>query len=132
MSKTRLYIFDLDDTLIHEGFEPNETKLCTDTLHVLNLLRQQSHKIVLCSRNDRSQEYLKATGIDKYFDMVIGKDEPKDETLLEIVTAFSDISHDRCYLYDDLPENIKAAEKLGIHGVRVNWETGIVLSQFKM
>jgi HAD superfamily phosphatase (TIGR01681 family) len=124
-----LYIFDLDDTLIHEGFNFHETKLCNDTIEVLEYLKTNGYKIVLASHNSHANEYLKATKIDKYFDFAYGEYLDKSIMLINIMMKFPNIEPKNIYFYDDVQENISKARVLGINAYLVDWKVGIKKTQ---
>ena len=58
-----LFIFDLDDTLLHEGFDDiNGVFMFDETLLVLQFLKEQGHKLDIASHNNRALELLRKNG----------------------------------------------------------------------
>jgi len=135
-----LHIFDLDDTLIHEGFPPEERCICRETLEVLNYLKAQNHRLAVASHNNMTEQRLRANGILHYFDIVQGYPPAPGtftkRTHVEIILAFYDnrFAPQDVVFYDDLYEVIHdlKTSHLGIGRCKlVNWEVGIELSDIE-
>ena len=121
----KVIIFDLDDVLIHEGFEPY--LLCDDVIDVLTYLKNKNYKLAIASHNDDTIEILTKTNLLKYFDYIQGFDDvSKTKHFKNIIDHFK-INYNDCYLFDDLQANIDLAERLGIKCKLVNYITGVTM-----
>lgn len=119
-------IFDLDDTLIHEGFDI--PVLCDETMNVLNYLKNKEYLLCIATLNENAHNICKHIGILNYFEYIYEKDIlSKSEHFYEIINYFN-VSPCDIILYDDVYKHIEEANDIGIRGVLVNWETGITLS----
>ena len=105
----KLVVFDLDNTLINEGFSDTEPILCDDTLKILEYLKSKPVKIVLATHNYSVSYIIDKLGIDNYFDLVLAYHDytNKASHLWNTVTKFDVQSHEIVF-YDDLAENIRA------------------------
>ena len=83
----------------------------------------------LVSKNDDALAILKATGIQHYFDHVVGRNTDKTQGLQDTLVAYPEIPIERCYFYYDMIEEIEIAKKMGINGHLVDWKTGAVKAQ---
>ena len=118
-------IFDLDDTLIHEGF--CEPKVCQDTKRVLDFFEKIGCKLIIASHNDNAQKLLEMINMVSYFDHVIGQnDTSKKPMLQEILKRYDSANPKRILFFDDLQCHVKDAKQtFGIRSHLVNWKTGI-------
>lgn len=99
-------------------FEPN------DSINpIIENLKKQGHQLLLLSNTCEAHfEYVKSTYpiVSKFHDFIlsykIGYRKPKEEIYRE---ALKLVKHDlnSCYFFDDLEENIDAANLLGIQGI---------------
>lgn len=119
-----IFIFDLDDVLIHEGFD--HPILCNDTIKVLNTIRNKG-KLAIASHNDHGLEILKILGIFELFSYIQAyNDRSKLQHFINIIKHF-DVNYADCVLFDDLIENINLAKELGMKTILVNHTTGITI-----
>ena len=118
-----LYIFDLDDVLIHEGLN----NLCDDTLKVLEYLYSKNKYIILASHNTNAKNILEQCNILKYFDDIYYyyDDTDKRSHLSDILNTFSFIDRSKIIFYDDLESNINTGKSMNIKSILVDWTTGI-------
>jgi HAD superfamily phosphatase (TIGR01681 family) len=127
----KLIVFDLDDTLIHEGFaleKVGEGIICGETVKVLDYLKSKGYKMAIASHNHRAKYYLEYLKLIQYFDYIYGKDgNDKLEHFNGILTE-SNIPYENWFFFDDLQINIDHAQKLGIKGKLVDWKNGITMS----
>lgn len=105
-----LCIFDLDDVLIHEGFE--QPVLCDDTIKILQLLKENSILIALATYNEDAIQILITLNILQYFDYIAAWEDDnskKVEHITKILQHFTNETKlDNIYFFDDLQENIDA------------------------
>lgn len=123
----KVVVFDLDDTLIHEGFSESEPRLCAETPKVLEYLLQKGHKLSIASHNHRALKILETIHLHDHFAVVCGyvpKCVTKNPHIEEILTALK-AQKDSIVLFDDLQSNITAAKQYGVSAHLVNWKTGI-------
>ncbi len=131
MSVYKLVIFDLDDCLIHEGFD--EPIICDDTIEILKYLKNMDVKISLASHNYQGLEILKRIGLYEYFDPQLCCaffDDTKKKHLASIIST-SGIPHEDIIFFDDLDCNIIYGRSIGIQSIRVDYRKGITLEQIK-
>ena len=122
----KVIIFDLDDVLIHEGFNPYI--VCNDTLKVLNYLKDKKYKLAIASHNNDTKEILEKTFLLDYFDYIQGFDSLDKYEHLSNIKEYFGVNFDECCLFDDLESNILLAKKLNITGFLVNYIKGITMN----
>lgn len=126
----KVIIFDLDDTLIHEGFD--NPILCNETMSVLNYLKNKEYLLCVATLNENAVSICEHIGILNYFEYIYKKDTlSKSQHFYEIINYFN-VSPCDIILYDDVYKHIEEANDIGIHGILVNWETGITLSLLQL
>lgn len=100
----------------------NIHRVITDTAEYLGELKQRGYKIyILSNLSAESYEYIKKLdffgktdgGVFSTFENACKPEEKLYSVLLERYGLIAD----ECVFLDDRPENIKVAEKLGIHGI---------------
>ena len=122
----KLVIFDLDDTLVHEGFENyNEHLLCNDVLNVLEDLKRNGHLLAIASHNEDAENIAKKCGISHFFDIIVGSDTYSKLPLVEEILEFTKKTKDDIVFFDDLYENINELHRNGIKAKKVNWKIGV-------
>ncbi len=98
MDKITVAVFDLDDTLIHEGFKT--PILMPNTMYILE--------------------------ISKFFDLILDyHDYTRKKSHLSKIIEYFDVKPCEIIFFDDLYENTDMVNKMGIHTVLVNHITGI-------
>jgi HAD superfamily phosphatase (TIGR01681 family) len=106
MSTPKIIIFDLDDTLIHEGFTP--AILCDHVLEVLNFLSQQDIILCIASYNEDATKIIDELELSSYFDQIIGYDcKSKTEQIQQVIEKNPTISPNQIHFFDDLMINIQ-------------------------
>jgi HAD superfamily phosphatase (TIGR01681 family) len=131
----KVAIFDLDDTLIHEGFEEfrdEHSTLCDDTIQVLDTLRGKGIKIALASHNYGAESMLKDLNLFDYFCTIQAyyDDTDKKSHINKILKELNVVPKEVVF-FDDLIENIESISGLGIKSIQVSWEHGVKLSDIK-
>ncbi len=128
----QLYIFDLDDTLIHEGFNQYSDAVrygtaCDDTLKILQRLKACKVKTAIASNNYNAAKILRFLNLYEYFDLIVGHSDNscKANHLTFILSHFSGIPKSEIVFYDDYQENIETAKSMNIQSVLVDWKTGV-------
>lgn len=115
--------FDLDDTLIHEGFDP--PVVCTDAPSVVRSLHAKGYTLILTSYNTDAERLLTAIGLRAEFITIIAYEDDwtaKASMWEQVRTQYPDAI---IWLFDDLPVNITCAAKYGIKGILVDYATGV-------
>lgn len=119
-----LHIFDLDDVLIHEGFD---ISILTDhAFDICHFLHSQGHRLAIASHNEEAEKILEITGLKKFFSIILGYEDDtyKVSHVLKISTELN-VSVDEIWFYDDLEANVEAVSQLGVKSVIVNWKIGL-------
>lgn len=128
-----LFIFDLDDTLIHEGFDDIPGVFIFDeTIEVLKFLKNSGHILAIASHNDRALELLKKNGISQYFDfnLVQGYEHTdKIGHLTNILNNCKKFTAKDCIFFDDLEVHVKIAHNMGMQGEVCCYKKGITMKQ---
>jgi len=122
----RIAIFDLDDVLIHEGFDP--PILCTETIRVLQELSNRNVQLALASYNAEADRLLQQVGIRSYFTWVVSYEDDgthKTSQLRQLLQLIPQVSIEKFHLFDDLQENIDTARAMGMEATLVDYRTGI-------
>ena len=128
----KLIILDLDDTLIHEGFDIENAIMCEETLPVLEYLKLKKYIIALASHNHDGSSYLEVTGLHNYFNKVdckyeinINNQPSKINQIIRLISFFG-IDVNNIYYYDDVEFHVNEARQLGIeHAYLVDYRKGI-------
>lgn len=150
-----LFVFDLDDTLIHEGWicedspalPPNlstDRIICHDTHAVLECLGKRgsdcthSAPLVVCSLNRSADRSLQLLGIRDAFDSVYqpestdSEDSSKTSMLSRLLNDYGlSTQPGAAVLFDDVEHHSDEAHKLGMRCVLVDWHHGITLEDVK-
>lgn len=126
---SRLFIFDLDDTLIHEGIP--DFVLCEDTLEILQKIKLQGDIVALATHNQDAERIIGRLDIAKYISHVdsVYDASCKVTNIRRIIARYPD-ARDPIF-YDDLSENVEAVQRrIGIRARKVSWRTGITIHDF--
>ena len=123
----KIAIFDFDDTLIHEGFDP--VIECAESYEVLRFLHSKKYIICLATLNEYASELSKQTSFYNYIDSFFEKntDDFKNSHLNAIMEYYN-CNPDDCIFFDDIKENIQQARKLGIKSKLVNYKKGVTMN----
>jgi len=129
----KMIIFDLDDTLIQEGFPITEPIICDDTMKILQYLRTKNVKTVLATHNYSADYILEKLDLTKYFDLVLAYHDYTDKAshLWNALRKFN-LNPSDVVFYDDIIENIQAVCKQGACGILVNYVTGVTFEQVEL
>lgn len=129
----KLFIFDMDDTLIHEGFEDDSPILCDDTIKCFELLKKKNALITVATFNENGKTILKNAGLDSYICQIEDFDfHDKFTHVTNILKNYPDINMEEIvYIDDDKINNKKIQSSFGIKCVQVNYEVGIILFQIE-
>ena len=103
--QTKLYIFDLDDTLVRYG----KHKFCVpkQTFHMLRRLHNEGHKIVIITYNPLGTNLVKLTKLNKYVKEVVYGTEYRHLLLYKFLQSYDDI-----FTYvDDRKDNIQCIKE---------------------
>lgn len=122
----KIAIFDLDDTLIHEGFEhPVE---CPDALKVIQFFYAKEYIICIATLNEYGVELCKQTSFCSFVSQIIAlnTNDLKDYHLNTIMDYYKCKPKD-CVFFDDISENVQYAKQLGVKAKLVNWRTGVTI-----
>lgn len=123
-------VFDLDDTLVHEGFHDEYPILCDDTLQVLDLLKGKNIKMAIATHNDNAEIMLKNSGIYDYFAVVQAYCDYTDKrSHMRKISESLNVKLENMAFFDDLPENIEAVRRLGVLAIQVSHISGITLAK---
>ncbi len=128
----KLFIFDLDDTLIHEGFEDEEPILCDDTIKIFELLKSLDINITIATFNENGVNIIKNAGIDKYIIQTEAFCDFHDKSthVSNILLNYSQLDmNEVCYVDDDNNNCIKSV--FGIKTILADYSKGITLEQIK-
>ena len=125
-----LVIFDLDDTLIHEGFEePFKKMICAETMDVLKHLKERNHTLAVASHNLNAENLVKLYGMHEYFHMIVGECPPcytKMPLINAIMKQTGKCITDVIY-FDDLIEMTSDTARHNVKTKLVNYLTGITM-----
>ena len=125
-----LIIFDLDDTLIHEGFEEftERSFICQSTLKVLEYLKR-NHQLAIASHNLEAAALAKRAGILHYFDIIVGEDPPCNtkRPLIDLILERVGKEKTDIMMFDDYPAVVKDLEDYGIQCQLVDFRTGVTM-----
>lgn len=131
-TKPRIVIFDLDDTLIHEGFEDyahlGEMLLFKEVKSVLEYLKEKGHTLAIASHNEQAEFLLKSCNIHHFFEVVVGYCPPSFEKMPLVEDVLKCVQHmetSDVVFFDDLYENVTELKRKGIRAKMVSWEHGI-------
>lgn len=132
---TKLIIFDLDDTLVHESPEdPALRKACAETVSVLQYLKDRGHVLAIASHNLRAKEIAVKEGIDHYFqcgtnDLILAECPPcfTKMSLVRQILKATKINAKDAVFFDDLIEMISDVRRNipDIQVKLVDYRTGI-------
>lgn len=120
-------IFDLDDVLIHEGFDP--PVVCEQTISALEYLQAQEVTCVLASYNADAQRLLKEGDLLRYFSVVRGEEDTGDAKREQLTYYRKLYPGARLHFFDDLEVNIATAHLLAITATVVDYQCGLLLGQ---
>lgn len=131
-SKTKLVIFDLDDTLCF-----SEYKLCNDNVvWILDYLKNDNHILAIASHNENAESIAKKCGIFDYFDKIVGycPSSLNKKLLVDEIIRDTQLNHpnfvnvfDNTIFFDDLKQNIDEIRAYGIKSHKVDHTKGVTI-----
>lgn len=123
----RIAIFDFDDTLVHEGFEPPIE--CSEALEVLQFFHKNKYIICIASLNEYAEELCRQTRFYEYIDTIFAQDaDDFKNSHLNAILEYYGCSPKDCVFFDDIKENIAQARKLGIKSKLVSHKKGVTMN----
>ena len=128
----KLVIFDLDDTLRHDGFDCNCTigfglHLCEETEDILKYLQEKGHILAVASHNLDALGIVTKCNIHHYFDIILGEcdDYGTKMPLVNKILHHTKMEKDDIIFFDDLREITDDLKKNGIKAKLINWVYGV-------
>ncbi len=100
----KLYIFDLDDTLVHYG---RKITVPRQTFHVLRNLSHEGHEIVVVSYNSLCEVIMVITGLYKYVTMTMWGRDDRYMLVQRALTKAGKSTLDNFTYVDDRLDNIQ-------------------------
>jgi len=126
-----LVIFDLDDTLIHEGFEdPFERLMCAEAEDILKYLKHKGHTLAIASHNLKAKELAKQYNIHFYFDIILGECPPcyTKMPLINKILGLTLMEKKDVVFFDDLVEMASDTKRNGIATKLVDYTKGVTMN----
>ena len=121
-------IFDLDDVLIHEGFDP--PVICKETVQALSYLKEQGVTCVVASYNTQASGLLIYADLLKYVSLIFAEEEDVIDAKRRQLTYYLNLyPHAEFHFFDDLASNISTARSLNIPSTLVDYTRGITLAE---
>jgi beta-phosphoglucomutase len=101
----------------------DESEILPGVIELLNILKEKGMKIGLGSASKNAPAILNATGLNKYFDIVIDgnsveKAKPDPEVFLKGAAALG-VENNRCVVFEDAIAGIEAAKRAGMLAIGV-------------
>lgn len=130
----KLFIFDLDDTLIHEGFEDDDPILCDDTLQIFDLLESLGIKIAIATFNENGKNILRNA---KLYDRILHIEdfedfEDKFTHVSNIMKRHPEISNEEVCYVDDDQINVKCIRLMfGMKTIYADYCRGVKLEEIR-
>jgi len=137
MAKPKIVIFDLDDTLVHEGFDElglGERLLFKEVKEVLEYLKEKGHTLAIASHNEKAEFILKSCNIHHFFKVIMGYCPPSFEKMPlveDVLKCVGNVGRDDVVFFDDLSENVTELKRKGIRAKLVSWEHGVTLKDLR-
>ncbi len=129
---SKLVIFDLDDTLRHDGFDCRCTvgfglHLCEETLDILEYLRKKKYMLAIASHNLDATNVAEKLNICHFFNIIIGECESPATKMPLVNKILSHTGKDKkdIIFFDDLREITDDLKQNGIKATQINWMYGV-------
>lgn len=124
LERKRISIFDLDDVLIHEGFDP--PVLVDGVADLLQAQLDRGHTLCIATHNTDAANVVAAAGLSKYFSQIVAYDDNTyKQSHVKKIMATHNVEPIDVIFYDDVWENVKDVSALGVHSVVVDWRCGL-------
>lgn len=129
---SKVYIFDLDDTLYLRKVDNEYKKMYEfELVKFLNKLKK-NNILAIASHNMSPRYFLRNMNIDTYFDYIIGEyPRKKSDMIIEILKNVNKVKEDVIF-FDDLDFNIIECKKNGIKSIKVDFKKGIEFKKFEL
>jgi len=122
-------IFDMDDVLIHEGFDT--PRPANETRDVLEMLKERGVRMAVASHNDDARSILEAASLAHYFQYIVGRDETSKVPLVLEVCAALNLKPAECAYVDDCAwHSTEVANTLDMRAITVDYMRGVSLQDF--
>jgi HAD superfamily phosphatase (TIGR01681 family) len=125
-----IYIFDLDDTLTHEGFDDIPgVYVCEQAEGVLRYLANQNHTLAVASHNNRAYSILKKNNIAHFFDpnLVIGFEHESKKPHIAQIMGITNQTSDKYVYIDDMEIHVQEAREMGLGAKLCSWQHGVTM-----
>ena len=129
---SKLVIFDLDDTLRHDGFDCNCSigyglHLCEDVIPILKYLSEKNHVLAVASHNLDALKILTKCDIAHYFDIIVGEcdDAATKMPLVNKILQHTKKTKGDIVFFDDLREIADDLQRNGVKVKLINWVYGV-------
>ena len=136
-TERRIVIFDLDDTLVHEGFEFEHSRILSKALlfneveEILKYLTEKGHTLAIASHNEKAEFILKSCNIHHFFKVIVGYCPPSFEKMPlveDVLKCVENMGKDDVVFFDDLYENVTELKRNGIQAKLVSWKHGVTFN----
>lgn len=123
---SKVYIFDLDDTLYLRNVSDEYKKIYEyELIKFLNKLKNNNKILAIASHNISPRYFLRKMNIDTYFDYIIGEyPRKKSDMIVEILKNVNKVKEDVIF-FDDLSYNILECKENGIKSIKIDPKNGI-------
>lgn len=129
----KLVIFDLDDTLRHDGFDDCNCTLgyglhlCEEIESILKYLQEKGHVLAVASHNFEALSILTTLNVHSYFDIIVGECESADTKipLVNKILKHTNMAKNDIIFFDDLREITDDLKRNGIIAKMINWRYGV-------
>lgn len=120
-SKYNLFIFDLDDTLyLRSNYNydyVNEYKLKLKSF--LKYLKTQNKILTIASHNRKPHFFLQEIEILEFFDYIIGEYPRNKACMVKSLLELTNCTHSEAIFFDDLINNVKDVEDIGVKSILI-------------
>nr|WP_273990345.1 HAD-IA family hydrolase [Vibrio parahaemolyticus] len=125
----------LAEQLFHIALDTHQYQLYSETLEVLERLREKYRLFVLSNATATLDWAFDSLGIRQYFDKImissyVGSEKPNRETYVHALSSFA-LNPSSTMFIDDKIENVVAAQACGIQAYHLQRNKGESLSSFE-
>lgn len=131
MSKVKVYVFDLDNTLLLWQVDKYyKYEYESNLKNFLENLKCKNHILAIASHNTSPRYYLKKMDIDGLFDYIIGEyPRKKSDMIIEILKNVNKAKEDVIF-FDDLDLNIIECKENNIKSIKVDFKKGVEFKEY--
>lgn len=128
---SKVYIFDLDDTLYLRKVDDEYKKNYEyELIKFLTKLKNNNKILGVASHNISPRYFLRMMNIDTYFDYIIGEyPRKKSNMIVEILKNINKVKEDVIF-FDDLDSNIIECNENGIKSIKIDPRKGIEFKEY--